>query len=87
MAQQVKNLPAMQKTQEIWVLSLDWKDPLDKEMATHSSISCLKNPMDRGAWWATVPGVTKSQTQLSDQAHTGIVNDKAQSWFYASKRK
>ena len=30
--------------------------------------SCLKNPMDRGAWWATVHGVTK-QTQLSNQAH------------------
>ena len=28
--------------------------------------SCLKNPMDRGAWWATVHGVAKSQTQLSD---------------------
>ena len=27
--------------------------------------SCLENPMDRGAWWATVHGVTKSQTQLS----------------------
>ena len=27
--------------------------------------SCLKNPMDRGDWWATVHGVTKSQTQLS----------------------
>ena len=27
--------------------------------------SCLKNPIDRGAWWATVHGVTKSQTQLS----------------------
>ena len=27
--------------------------------------SCLGNPMDRGAWWATVHGVTKSQTQLS----------------------
>ena len=27
--------------------------------------SCLENPMDRGAWQATVPGVTKSQTQLS----------------------
>ena len=27
---------------------------------------CLKNPMDRGAWWTTVHGVTKSQTQLSD---------------------
>ena len=28
--------------------------------------SCLENPMDRGAWWATVHGVTKSQTRLSD---------------------
>ena len=34
-AQTVKNLPAMQ---EIWVRSLDWDDPLEKEMATHSSI-------------------------------------------------
>ena len=29
--------------------------------------SCLENPMDRGAWWATVHGVSKSQTQLSNQ--------------------
>ena len=28
--------------------------------------SCLGNPMDRGGWWATVHGVAKSQTQLSD---------------------
>ena len=28
--------------------------------------SCLENPIDRGAWWATVHGVTKSQTRLSD---------------------
>ena len=28
--------------------------------------SCLENPMDGGAWWATVHGVTKSQTKLSD---------------------
>jgi len=28
--------------------------------------SCLENPMDRGAWWATVHGVTKSRTQLND---------------------
>ena len=28
--------------------------------------SCLENPMDRGAWWAVVHGVTKSQTQLSN---------------------
>ena len=32
--------------------------------------SCLGNPMDRGAWWATVLGVTKSQIRLSAQEHT-----------------
>ena len=31
--------------------------------------SCLENPKDRGAWWATVHGVTKSQMQLSIHAH------------------
>ena len=35
MAQVVKNLPAMQET---WAQSLGWEDPLEKEMATHSSI-------------------------------------------------
>ena len=29
--------------------------------------SCLQNPMDREAWWATVPGVSKSQTRLSNK--------------------
>ena len=95
----VKNLPAMQETR---VQSLGLEDPMEKEMATHSSIvaleipwteepgglqsmgckrvmgstpgsgrspgggngnplqySCLKNPTDRGAWWAIVHGVTK----------------------------
>ena len=32
--------------------------------------SCLEIPMNRGAWWATVPGVTKSQTRLSSWAHS-----------------
>ena len=32
--------------------------------------SCLENPMDRGAWWAAVHGVTKTQTQLSDFTFT-----------------
>ena len=32
--------------------------------------SCLENPMDRGAWWATVHGVAKSQTRLSDFTFT-----------------
>ena len=35
---------------------------VEKEMAAHSSISCLKDTMDRGAWQATVHGVTKSWT-------------------------
>ena len=48
------------------VLSLGWEDPLEKEMAAHSSIHVWKNPIDRGAWWATVHGVTNSQTQLSN---------------------
>ena len=43
-------------------------------MATHSSISCLKNWMDRGAWRVTVHGVAKSPTQLSTHAHTYPVN-------------
>ena len=32
--------------------------------------SCLENPMDRGAWWAAVHGVSKSQTRLSDFTFT-----------------
>ena len=62
MAEMVKNLPTMQ---ESWVQSLDREEALEKEMATHSSILVWKNPMDRGAWWATVHGVSKSGTQLS----------------------
>ena len=66
MAQQVQNLPAMQKQQETQVRSLGQEDPLQEGMATHSSYSCLENPMDRGAWWATVHGAAKNQTQLSN---------------------
>ena len=61
-AQMVKNPLAMW---EIWVLSLDWEDPLEEGMANHSSILAWRIPMDRGAWQATVHGVTKSRTWLS----------------------
>ena len=57
--QTVKNLPAMWET---WVPSLGWEDPLEEGMTTHCSILAWRVPMDRGAWWATVHGVTKSQT-------------------------
>ena len=53
----VKNLPAKQKMQ---VRSLDQEDAM--------WYSCLGNPMDRGAWRATVHRVAKSQTQLSNWA-------------------
>ena len=63
MAQMVKNPPAVWET---CVGSLDWEDSLQEGMATYSSILAWRIPMDRGAWWATVHEVAKSQTQLSD---------------------
>ena len=62
-AQMVKNLPILQET---GVRYLGRENSLEKGMATHSSILFLQNSMDREAWWATVHGVTKSQTRLSD---------------------
>ena len=63
MAQIVKNLPAMWETR---VRSLDWEDPLEKGIATHSSILAWRILMDTGAWRAIVHGVAKNQTWLSD---------------------
>ena len=60
MAQTVKHLPAIQETR---VQSLGQEDPLEKEMATHSSILAWEIP------WTEEPGrhgVSKSQTQLSN---------------------
>ena len=62
-AQMVKNLPVMQETQ---VQSLGWEDPLEKGNGNPLQYSCLENPMDRGAWQATVYVVAKSWTQLSN---------------------
>ena len=50
----VKNQPAVP---EAWVQSLGLEDPLEKSMATHSSIFAST---DRGAWWAAVHGATES---------------------------
>ena len=51
MAQTVKNLPAML---EAWVQSLGWEDPLEEEMATHSSILAWRIP------WTEEPGGLQS---------------------------
>ena len=55
-AQLVKNLPAMQET---WVRSLCWEEPLEKEMATHSSILDWKIP------WTEKPGRLQSMESQS----------------------
>ena len=62
-----KNLLAVQETQ-VW--SLGWEDPLEKEMATFSSMIAWKIPWTEENWWATVHGVTVGQTWLSDWACT-----------------
>ena len=56
-AQLVKNPPAMQ---EIWVQSLDWEDPLEKEMAIHSSILAWRIP------WTEEPGGLQSMGLQSE---------------------
>ena len=60
----MKNPPAMQET---WVRSLDGENPLEEGMAIHALENLAwRIPMDRGTWWATVRGVAKSHTRLSD---------------------
>ena len=46
----IKNSPANLETQEMWVLSLGWEDPLEQEMASHSSILAWRIP------WTEEPG-------------------------------
>ena len=50
-AQMVKNLPALWET---WVQSMSWEDPLEKELATHSSILAWRIP------WTEEPGGLQS---------------------------
>ena len=53
----------MQKT---WAQSLDWDDPLEKEMAIHSSIFAWEIPWTEKPGWLQSMGSQKSWTQLSD---------------------
>ena len=61
--QMVKNLPAIQET---WAQSQGQEDPLEKEMATHSSILAWRITWTEESDGLQFMGVTKSQTQLSD---------------------
>ena len=52
------------------------EDPLEEGMATRSSILAWRIPIDRGAWPATVHGITKSWTQMNDQTQNSTENMK-----------
>ena len=67
MAQMVTNLPAVLET---WVWFQGWEDSLKEHMAIHSSILAWRTSMSRGAWWATVHGVTKNLTWLTKHTYT-----------------
>ena len=66
-AQRVKHLPAMQET---WIRSLGGEDSPGEGNGNPLQYSCLENPMDGEASWATVHGVAKSWTQLSNFTFT-----------------
>ena len=68
--QMVKNLPAVR---ESWVLSLCWENPWRRN-GDQLQYCGLENPMDGGAWWATVHEVAKSQTRL-DNFHWRLNNN------------
>ena len=80
MAQRIRNLPTMWETR-VWPLSQE--DPLEKEMATYSSILAWRISMDRGAWRATAHRVTKSQTHWATLLSLSIFT---LSWTYPCAR-
>ena len=59
MAQLVKNLPAMQETGAVGLIPVLGRSPGEGN-DNPLQYSCLKNPTDRGGWWAIVNGVAKS---------------------------
>ena len=63
---EVKNLPAMQETQRHrsnpWVGKIPWE-----RNGSPFQYSCLGNPLDRGAWWATVHGVAEESATSQQQ--------------------
>ena len=75
--QMVKNLPAMQET---WVRSLDWEDPLEKGMATHSSILAWRIP------WTEEPGGLQSIMGSQTVGHNWVTkHSSASNMTFSSK--
>ena len=59
MAQQVKNLTAIQEIQEMQIQSLDWEDPLEKEILTHSGILAWRIPHTEETWGLQFTGLQR----------------------------
>ena len=70
----VKNPLPVQETSEMCVRSLSQEDPLEEEMATHSSILARKIPWTKEPGRLQVSRVAKSWTQLSGLAHSTLCN-------------
>ena len=83
-AQRLKHPPGMQET---WVRSLGGEDPLEKENGNPLQYSCLENPMEGGSWQATVHGVTKSWTRLSDFTFTSLLDTTRKAQFVEESSK
>ena len=58
----VKNLPANAGDSRDMSSIPGWERSPGGENSNGTPVSCLDNPMDRGAWWATVHGIAKNQT-------------------------
>ena len=67
----VENPPVMQETQETWIQSPGWEDPLEEEMATHSSILAWKIP-ETGSLMGYGPWGARSQTRLKWPSNSSI---------------
>ena len=65
---------------EMWVQFLDWEDPLEKEIATHSSILAWETPWKKEPRGATVDGLQDSGTWLSDWTamHSAVLSIKSE---------
>ena len=71
MAQQVKNLPAMQETQEMAVRSLGREDPPEEDMATHSSILAWRSPRT----WTEEPDRVHGLVQSKESDMTDLAQE------------
>ena len=76
-AQTIKNMPAMWET---WVWCLGQGRSPGEGNGNQLQCSCLENSMNRGAWWATVHGVPKSQTWLRDYAQHSTEHTRMGPW-------